>query len=179
MWKDFKYVFSAGWGHSSSCGSWRTVMIAGLTMLETALGHSLCIGLFKVLGSNVNTSFLLPESLTNCTQVKGDFAQINHCLVSGSLYVFILGKSCWLQLHLFHGSIKVMLFENHTFFPPFFQLCGYLWPSCPPSCWTVRSEMCLWERGTTLAGPFGALALLQKLLLTSRNGFSSVTQIML
>lgn len=91
-------------------------MIAGLTMLETALGHSLCIGLFKVLGSNVNTSFLLPESLTNCTQVKGDFAQINHRLVSGSLYVFILGKSCWLQLHLFHGSIKVMLFENHTFF---------------------------------------------------------------
>lgn len=60
-------------------------MIAGLTMLETALGHSLCIGLFKVLGSNVNTSFLLPESLTNCTQVKGDFAQINQ----SSFWLFI------------------------------------------------------------------------------------------
>lgn len=101
-------------------------------MLETALGHSLCIGLFKVLGSNVNTSFLLPESLTNSTQVKGDFAQINHCLVCGSLYVFILGKSCWLQLHLFHGRIKVMLFENHTFFLHSFSCVGIYDPPAHP-----------------------------------------------
>lgn len=59
-------------------------MIAGSTVLETALGHSLSIGLFKVLGSNANACLLLPKSLTSSTQAKGEFAQINHCLVSGS-----------------------------------------------------------------------------------------------